>query len=197
VFKLWDTRPVVGVVMCHRVELLEFFGPYEVFSGARSQDGKPLFRVHSLAARPEVSCGGGLKLAPDRVFAKAPGLDILVLPGGPGAAAQRGAKALLEFVAERAATPCQLASVGTGAFLLARCGLLAGKQATTHWAHRRALAKAHPQVEVVRRKVVDQGKVVTAAGGAAGVDLALFLVEKYYGAEARRLEARRLEGPWR
>jgi transcriptional regulator GlxA family with amidase domain len=52
-------------------------------------------------------------------------------------------------------------------------------------------------VEVVRRKVVDQGKVVTAAGGAAGVDLALFLVEKYYGAEARQLEARRLEGPWR
>jgi transcriptional regulator GlxA family with amidase domain len=196
-FKLWDTRPVVGVVLFNQVEVLDFAGPYEVFTGAAGPGGKALFRTHTLAARREITCRGGLKVLPDYLFGKAPGLDILLVPGGPGARAKRGNKPVMAFLAERADTPCQIASVCTGAFLLARAGLLDGRKATTHWARRQDLARDFPRVEVVRERVVDQGKVVTAAGVAAGIDLALFLVEKYYGPEARRREARRLEGPWR
>jgi len=193
----WDTRPVVGVLLFDQVEVLDFAGPYEVLCCAVDERGKPLFRVFTLAENKQVTCRGGLKVAPDKRLSAAPGLDVVLVPGGPGARSRKRGVALVKFLRERADTPAHIASVCTGAFVLARAGLLDGKKATTHWARRAELARAHPKVEVVEGKVVDQGKVITSAGVASGIDLALHLVEKYYGQAARSREAKRLEGPWR
>ncbi len=196
-FKLWDTRPVVGLVLFPEVEVLEFAGPYQVFAGATNAKGKALFRVHSLAAVREVACQGGLRLRPEYQLDKAPGLDIILVPGGPGARERRRQKPVIEFLGERAGTPAHLASVGTGSFLLAAAGLLDGREATTHPNRMKEFARTFPKVKAVRQKIVDQGRLVTAAGGMASMDLALYLLEKYYGAEARQREAQRLKGPWR
>ncbi|KMY67769.1 hypothetical protein AAU61_07770 [Desulfocarbo indianensis] len=194
--KLWDTRPVVGIVLFPLVEVLDFAGPYEVFACAADARGKELFRVHTLAAAGEVACRGGLKVRPDYSLEKAPGLDLIIVPGGPGARQPRKQKPVIDFLRERAQSPAHIASACTGSFLLAAAGLLDGLEATTHGARLGELAKAFPRVKVKAQKIVDQGRVITAGGVSSGIDLALHLLEKYYGPEARAREAKRLEGPW-
>lgn len=196
-FKLWDTRPVVGVVLFPQIEVLDFAGPYEVFACSVNSKDKPQFRVHTLAAVREVECRGGLRVRPDFQLDKAPGLDIIVVPGGPGARAYRRQKPVLEFLRERSESPADITSVCTGSFLLAAAGLLDGLEATTHSARLASFAKAFPKVTVKEDKIVDQGRIITAGGVSSGIDLALYMIEKYYGEEARSREAKRLDGPWR
>jgi transcriptional regulator GlxA family with amidase domain len=195
-FKLWDTRPVVGVVLFPQVEVLDFAGPYEVFACSLNPKGKALFQVHTMAAVREVECRGGMRVRPDYMLNKAPGLDIIVVPGGPGAREYRRQKPVLEFLRERAGTPAHIVSACTGSYLLAAAGLLDGLEATTHSARLEEFAKAFPKVKVKKEKIIDQGRIVTAGGVSSGIDLALYLLEKYYGEEARSREAKRLDGPW-
>lgn len=195
-FKLWDTRPTVGIVLFPQVEVLDFAGPYEVFACSTNAKGKAQFRVHTLAAVREVECSGGLRVRPDYLFDKAPGLDIIVVPGGPGARQHRRQKPVLGFLRERVETPADIASVCTGSFLLAAAGLLDGLEATTHSARLDSFAKVFPKVKVKEDKIVDQGRIITAGGVSSGIDLALYLLEKYYGEDARSREAKRLDGPW-
>jgi len=195
-FKLWDTRPVVGIVLFPQVEVLDFAGPYEVFACSTNAKGKSLFQVHTLAGVREVECRGGLRVRPGYQLDKAPGLDIIVVPGGPGARAFRRQKPVLDFLRERAESPADIASVCTGSFLLAAAGLLDGLEATTHSARLGSFAKAFPKVKAKKGKIVDQGRIITAGGVSSGIDLALFLLEKYYGSEAKSREAKRLDGPW-
>ncbi len=195
-FKLWDTRPVVGIVLFPQVEVLDFAGPYEVFAGSANAKGKALFRVHTLAAVREVECRGGLRVRPDYMLDKAPGLDIILVPGGPGAREYHRQKPVLAFLRDRAATPAHIVSACTGSFLLAAADLLDGLEATTHSARLQEFAKAFPKITVKAQKIIDQGRIITAGGVSSGIDLALYMVEKYYGAEARSREATRLDGPW-
>ncbi len=195
-FKLWDTRPVVGVVLFPRVEILDFAGPYEVFACASNTKGKTLFKVHTMAAVREVECHGGLRVRPDYMLSKAPGLDIIVVPGGPGAREHRRQKPVLGFLRERSETPADIASVCTGSYLLAAAGLLDDLEATTHSARLKEFAKAFPKVKTKSEKIVDQDRIITSGGVSSGIDLALYLLEKYYGQEARSREAKRLDGPW-
>lgn len=196
-FKLWDTRPVVGIVLFPKVEVLDFAGPYEVFACAKNAKGKTLFKVQTLAAVREVECQGGLRVRPDCQLDKAPGLDIIVVPGGPGTREHRRQKPVLEFLRERSESPADIASVCTGSYLLAAAGLLDGLVATTHSARLKDFAKAFPKVKAKSEKIVDQGQIISAGGVASGIDLALYILEKYYGKEARSREAKRLDGPWR
>ena len=195
-FKLWDTRPVVGIVLFPKVEVLDFAGPYEVFACAKNAKGKTLFRAHTMAAGREVECQGGLRVRPDYLLDKAPGLDIIVVPGGPGAREHHRQKPVLEFLRQRAETPADIVSVCTGSYLLAAAGLLGGLEATTHSARLDDFSKTFSKVKVKGEKIVDQGRIITSAGVSSGIDLALYLLEKYYGNETRSREAKRLDGPW-
>lgn len=196
-FKLWDTRPVVGIVLFPKVEVLDFAGPYEVFACCQSDKAKALFRVHTLAAASEIECQGGLKVKPGYTFDKAPGLDIILVPGGPGARQHGRQKPVLKFLRERSESPADIASVCTGSYLLAAAGLLDGLEATTHSARLKEFAKTFPKVKAKGDKIVDQGRIITSGGVSSGIDLALYLLEKYYGKKARSREAKRLDGPWR
>ena len=145
-----------------------------------------------------MSARGGLRIRPTHTPADRPALDALIVPGGPGADDRTPIQdqQLLPFIRDRAQTTPLIASVCTGAFLLGRAGLLDGRPVTTNRGALAALAAEIPAARVVGGKVVDTGAVVTAAGVSSGVDLALHLMERWFGADARRRAAAGLEGPW-
>lgn len=191
-----SSRPLVGILFFDEMEVLDFAGPYEVFACSARADGTKLFEVLTLGDDSGVTCAGGLVVKPDALIAQAPKLDILVVPGGRGARQGSNREDLVKFITEQANQGAVVASVCTGSFLLAHTGLLEGKSATTHPYYLDDFAKAFPQVQVTRSKLVDQNEVLTSGGVASGVDLALHLLERWHGADERRREAARLDGPW-
>jgi transcriptional regulator GlxA family with amidase domain len=192
----------VGIFIFDDVEVLDFAGPFEVFSrtrltpgvdSRRSEDTAP-FRVFTVAAhaRP-VTATGGLRILPDYDFAVAPPIDLLVVPGGFGTRPLLKDPVVLEWIRRAAVSARRIASVCTGALVLAQAGLLAGRRATTHWGAFDLLASLDPSVQVeTTRRVVEDG-VVTSAGVSAGIDMALELVEGLCGREVADDTARYME----
>ena len=176
----------IGIYVFDEVEVLDFAGPFEVFSTAgRLQEragvpaGDRLFPSLVSVSRT-VTARGGLVVSPRWLVRLAPRLDLLVIPGGIVDAELENELALDWFRAHAAHSP--IASVCTGAFLLAQAGLLDGRRATTHWAECDDLEARFPAVQVERDvRFVDEGDVVTAAGVAAGIDMSLHLVERFGG----------------
>jgi transcriptional regulator GlxA family with amidase domain len=188
----------VGILLFDEVEVLDFAGPYEVCSGTLDPSGEPYVSVLTVGTAAEVRCRGGLRVRPDRVLADCPPLDALIVPGGPSADERTPEQddVILPFLRGRAISTPTLASVCTGAFLLARAGLLDGRRATTNTHALEALRREFPGLEVVDAKVVDAGPILTASGVSSGIDLMLHLYERWFGAEARRRAADGLDGPW-
>ena len=196
----------VGILIFDGVEVLDFCGPFEVFSVTRSPadgDGgrgeQPLFRVLTIAERSAiVRCTGGLLVQPHHTIADHPPLDILVVPGGQGTRRERTNPVLLAWIAEQDRRTTLTTSVCTGAFLLAANGLLDGRRATTHWASIDWLREHHPAVDVrAEARIVDEGRIVTSAGISAGIDMALHLVERLHGQAVAEETARHMEYDWR
>lgn len=189
---------LAGVLLFPQVEPLDFAGPYEVLACARDPRGRAYCQALTIAARPEVVCQGGLRVRVDHDLENAPALDILVVPGGPGAREPTGDPGpVLRFLRAQICQVQVLASVCTGSYWLARAGLLDGCSATTHRLRLDDFEQKFPSVAVVRDKVVDLGRIITAGGVASGIDLALHLLARFFGPEARQREAVRLDGPWR
>jgi transcriptional regulator GlxA family with amidase domain len=174
------------------VQTLDVHGPAEVFATASALSGGGAYAVEVVATEPGPVRTSTVALYPDTTMARFRGrIDTLLVPGGTGAAAAYDDERLIEFVREAAARSRRVASVCTGAFLLARAGLLDGLRATTHWAGCAELARRHPEVEVDPEPIfVRDGDVITSAGVTAGMDLALAMVEEDLGREIA-LEAAR------
>lgn len=191
-------RPLVGILLFDDVEVLDFAGPFEVFSSTRSGQGEAYVDVITIAPASEVITRGGLRVRPGYLIDDCPALDALIVPGGPGAddLTDVQTRQLLPFIRQRAGSTPTVASVCTGAFLMGRAGLLDGRQATTHSGALERLAEEFPGVEVIEAKVVDEGSILTAAGVSSGIDLALFLLERWFGGHARASAIRNLDGPW-
>ncbi len=167
----------VLVLLFEQVQSLDVTGPVEVFSGA----GEASYRVltASYDGAP-VRTSSGLTLTPDHALADAPPAHTLVVPGGDGT--RDPDPRLIAWLREHAPHVSRTVSVCTGAFLLARAGLLDGRRATTHWAFCDTLARKYPDVAVDADPVyVRDGPVATSAGVTAGIDLALALVEEDHG----------------
>jgi transcriptional regulator GlxA family with amidase domain len=200
------TLTTVGILIFDDVEVLDFCGPFEVFSVVRAPvtdgDGEeqPLYRVLTIAEQSGiVRCTGGLLVQPHHSIEDHPPLDILVVPGGRGTRRERTNPALLGWIAEQDRRTTLTTSVCTGAFLLAANGLLDGRRATTHWGSIDWLREHHPAVAVrADQRVVDEGRVVTSAGISAGIDMALHLVARLRGTAVATGTARRMEydGDW-
>lgn len=192
------SRPLVGILLFDDVEVLDFAGPYEVCSGTLDPAGEPYVRVVSVGTAAEVRCRGGLLVRPHHTLADCPPLDALIVPGGPSAdeRTQEQDDLILPFLRHRATTTGTLASVCTGAFLMARAGLLEGRQATTNSGALDALRREFPELDVVDAKVVDEGAILTASGVSSGIDLMLHLFARWFGEDARQRAARALDGPW-
>jgi transcriptional regulator GlxA family with amidase domain len=190
----------VGILLFRDVEVLDFAGPLEVFSAASrvalrlAPDASPPFDVFTVAvdAAP-VHARAGLAVVPNHTFTDHPSIDVLVVPGGD-VRAPLACPATLRWLEDRAAHAEVTASVCTGAFLLGACGLLDGRDVTTHHEDLDGLAEACPTAQVhAGRRWIDSGAVVTAAGVAAGLDMSLHLVERFAGAGLAAATARYVE----
>jgi transcriptional regulator GlxA family with amidase domain len=186
----------VGILLFHDVEVLDFAGPYEVFSIARRAGGEKAFCIKTVAqATAPIIARDGLKIIPDCDFDSHPPFDVLIVPGGPGAReTEVHNERLIGWLRARSADTPLLASVCTGAFLLASAGLLKQKNATTHWASLERFEKMFPGVFVRRlEKFVDEREIVTSAGVSAGIDMSLHLVGRLLGEAAAKAAAERIE----
>jgi transcriptional regulator GlxA family with amidase domain len=193
-------RKRVGIVVFPDVEVLDFCGPFEVFSvtrlneQARREEPSP-FEVLLVAERASpVVTTGGMKVTPDHTLETCPPLDILVVPGGWGTRKEIKNAGLLAWIKARAGQVETLTSVCTGSMLLGQAGLLDGRHATTHWRSLQWMRDSFPAVTVEDKlHVVEDGNVLTSAGISAGIDMALRVVARYHGETVARNTARNME----
>ena len=193
----------VTIYLFPDVEVLDFAGPYEVFTTAsrvfkRQNPGSDEpFRVIT-AARTQniVRARAGLNVMPDFSLHNCPATDLLVVPDGVVDKEVSDAQ-VIEWVRTRSREAAITASVCTGAFILAKAGLLQDRAATTHWEDIEDLRAQFSNV-LVREGVrwIDEGEIVTSAGIAAGIDMSLHLVSRIAGAELAVATARQLEVPY-
>jgi transcriptional regulator GlxA family with amidase domain len=195
---LVQTRTLdVAILLFPEVEVLDFAGPFEVFAVASRIDrGHPPFRVRTVAAQKTILARHGLAVTPHACFADRPPVDVLIVPGGivdqPLADA-----ATLDWVAATTRQAVLTASVCTGAFILAKLGLLDGRAATTHWEDVPDLRRDYPAIRVLEDvPFVDEGAIVTSAGISAGIDMSLHLVGRILGLDAARRTARQMQYDW-
>ncbi len=190
----------MGILIFPDVEVLDFCGPYEVFSVTRLNEEKRReepspFEVLLIAENKDpVVATGGLRVLPDVTLENCPTLDILVVPGGWGTRKEINNETLLSWIAERGGHVETLTSVCTGSMLLGRAGLLDGRRATTHWRSLDWMRESFPAVTVEDQyHVVEDGNIITSAGISAGIDMALHVVTRYYGDSVARATARNME----
>ncbi len=196
-------RKRVGIVLFENVEVLDFCGPFEVFSvtrldeGRRREEPSPFEVLLVAESKDPVLTTGGMKVIPDHNFEDCPKLDILVVPGGWGTRKELKNPNMLDWLRTRASEVETLTSVCTGAFLLGSAGLLQGHRATTHWGSLDWMRERFPEVTVEYDKhVVEDGRIITAAGISAGIDMALKVVARYYGEDIARVTAKYMEYPY-
>jgi transcriptional regulator GlxA family with amidase domain len=192
----------VGVLLFDGVAVLDVAGPFEVLTRARLEPGvesrhtedDALFDVFTVAKTGEpVTATGGIVIVPRHSFADAPRIDLLLVPGGFGTRPVLQDAETIDWIRRTAASAQRTASVCTGALLLARAGLLDGRRATTHWGAFGLLTSLAKDVTVDREaRFVDDG-VMTSAGVASGMDLALHIVETLFGRAVADETARYIE----
>lgn len=196
-------RKRVGIVLFQDIEVLDFCGPFEVFSVTRLNEEKRReepspFEVVLVAEGPgAVTTTGGMKVLPHYTFENCPHLDIVVAPGGWGTRKELKNPIMLDWLRARAAEVETLTAVCTGSMLLGSAGLLDGLHATTHWRSLDWMRNSFSAVTVEYGKhFVKDGRVFTSAGISAGIDMSLKVVAHYFGEATARATARHMEYPY-
>lgn len=197
------TVPASGVVpvafpISDGAVLIDFAGPWEVFGNASyvSADGtmdmssKAGFDTYTVAEKKvPITVGGGMKIMPDYTFADAPAPKLIVIPAQGGASS-----AMLEWIRAAAKSADVTMSICTGAFVLAKTGLLSGHSATTHHGSYADLAMQYPDIRVKRGyRFVDEGNIASSGGLTCGIDLAFHIVERYSGRKRAEQTALNME----
>lgn len=190
-----DPIPVAFVISDGTV-MIDLAGPWQVFqevwipSRGPTMDEQMPFRLYTVAASTAaIRASGGMKIVPNFTFANAPAPKVIVIP------AQNGSnKEMLSWITAASRHADLTMSVCTGAFILAKTGLLSGKAATTHHSEYGQFAMQFPDIQVKRGvRYVEAGSVATSGGLSSGIDLALRVVERYFGHEAAAGTAYNLE----
>ncbi|MFW9902749.1 MAG: DJ-1/PfpI family protein [Candidatus Thorarchaeota archaeon] len=202
-----DAPWLVGILVFEQAEILDFCGPYEVLSvtrflneeNQRTEDSP--FEVKLISETGDVvRCRGGLKVVADFNFDNNPKFDLILVPGGWGTRKEVQNPVLIKWLKNQQQDTQLVVSVCTGSFLLAEAGLLDGFEATTHWASIERMKKAYPKVQVIEGKrfiFTGQGRILTSAGIAAGIDMSLFLVSELVGEKVAQKTAHHMEYPWK
>lgn len=179
----------VAVLIDEHAVVIDFAGPWEVLQDEGTAPGFQLYTV--AGSLTPVTASGGLKIAANYTFETAPAPKVVIM----GAQASTDLDAKLAWIRSTAVAADVVMSVCTGAFILAQTGLLDGLSATTHHnAYDRFDAQFGTRIRLIRdRRFVDNGKFITAGGLTSGIDAALHLVARYYGASAARQCAARME----
>ncbi|HVY64779.1 MAG TPA: DJ-1/PfpI family protein [Gammaproteobacteria bacterium] len=187
----------VGILVYDDVEVLDFAGPFQVFTtAARVARPDTPFATFTVGQSAEVLARGGLAIEPSYTFGIEPHIDVLIVPGGI-VTEELGKPAVIDWIAAHAASAQLTASVCTGAFLLAKAGVLEGSKATTHWEDVDDFRRSFPGVAVdPGARWVEQGNVVTSAGISAGIDMSLDLVRRLAGEPLALRTARQMDYRW-
>jgi transcriptional regulator GlxA family with amidase domain len=178
---------VVEVLTFPLVQLLDVTGPIQVFASANDfaleAGGRPPYELRVVAqGGAQVTASAGVKLSTGPLSRGTAPVDTLMVPGGQGVEAAAADPMIIDWVQRRAKRARRIASVCTGAFLLAASGLLDGRRAVTHWSFCAELARRFPRVRVESDPIyLRDGSVWSSAGVTAGIDLALALVEEDLG----------------
>jgi transcriptional regulator GlxA family with amidase domain/YHS domain-containing protein len=188
----------VAFVLSDGAVMIDFAGPWEVFQdamiGGNNMDMKMgMFKLYTVAETTKpIRASGGMKIIPDYSFADAPAPKVIVIPAQ--SAQGHPSQAMQDWIRKSAKTADVTMSVCTGAFLLANTGLLSGKAATTHHSSYKQIAMDYPDIQLRRgARFVDNGNIATAGGLSSGIDLALHVVERYYGRETAETTAYEME----
>lgn len=189
----------LAILLFDDAEVLDFCGPFEVFSVANRTLDAPAFKVFMVTAKPgAVNATNGFSVNPDFEIANCPQPELLLIPGGRGTRREMNNEPLIEWIKLTAIDADLVLSVCTGALLLGKAGLLDGLEVTTHHVAYELLRGIVPSATVHEdRRFVDNGRVITSAGIAAGIDMSLHVVERLLGADAAASTANHMEYPWR
>jgi transcriptional regulator GlxA family with amidase domain len=173
----------IGILLFDDVELLDFAGPYEVFSVANELNDFGLFNVFTISGTGQaIRSVHGMKVLPDYSISNCPGIDILLIPGGNGTRKVIGNALLMDWILATSKESEITFSVCSGARVLAKLGLLDNMEiATHHLVIDDVLSLASGARINTEKRFVDNGKIMTSAGISAGIDLALHIVEKLHG----------------
>jgi len=181
----------VAFLISEGAQVIDFAGPWEVFQDVMvpGRTDHP-FRLYTVSeSTAPIHTSGGMKIVPDYNFENAPAPKVIVIP-----AQSRPSEAALEWIRKSTLTTDVTMSVCTGAFVLARTGLLAGKAATTYHGAFVRFANEFPDIHLKRgARFVEDGNLATAGGLSSGIDLALRVVERYFGHEVAQSTAYDLE----
>jgi len=179
----------VAFALSEGAVMIDFAGPWEVFQDVRFPDKLAAFELFTVAETTQpIRASAGMRITPDYSFDTAPLPKVIIIP------AQRGNAAMLEWIRGKSRTADITASVCTGAFVLAKTGLLAGKSATTHHGAYQQFATQFPDVRIVRgARFVDEGNLASSGGLSSGIDLALHIVERYFGRDVAARTADQME----
>ncbi len=193
-----STTRTLAILVFDDVEVLDFCGPFEVFSVANRFTESPAFSVLTVAENAgPVLTRGGLSVNPHYLLSDCPQPDVLLVPGGQGTRKEMHNQALIDWIMRASGKAELVLSVCTGALLLAKAGLLDGLEATTHHGAIDLLRQTAPTTTVqADRRFVDNGRVVCSAGIAAGIDMSLHVVSRLLGREVADKTARQMDYPW-
>ena len=185
----------IGIFLFNEADVLDFAGPFEVFSLAKIAN-KKLFSVYTIGETGHlITARNGFKVTPGHSISNHPVLDILIIPGGYGAEeVEIKNKKVLDWIKAQYKNLHILASVCTGVILLAEGNILDNKRATTHWLFLDRLETEYPKINVIRNvKYVDEGKLITSAGISAGIHMSLHIIKRIFGDAVAEATAKRME----
>lgn len=188
----------VGIYIYDQAEVLDFSGPFEVFSTAsRICDDDNPFDVFLISETGNtVIARAGYKVLPSFGFNNHPEIDVLIVTGGVHID-EMGKIQVIEWIRQQSQNASVVASVCTGAFLLAQAKVIKKHNVTTHWEDIADLRSKFPQLNVVENvRWVDEGKIMTSGGISAGIDMSLHLVSKLHSNELAEKTARQMDFAW-
>lgn len=189
-----------GIFLFDDMELMDFAGPYEVFTAVNLALEEMLCNVYTISETGStIKTINGLQVLPDFSIDNSPQPDILIIPGGNGTRQLVNNVSIIQWIKNSAEKSEIVFSVCSGARLLAKAGLLDGKEFTTHHLVYEDVAQLAPSAKLKKEKrFTDNGNVMTAGGITAGIDLSLYIVEKLFGqSTAKKVQVYMEYGDWR
>ena len=188
----------VAILIFDKVEVLDFAGPFEVFSVSYDAKGNKLYDVCLIAEENRtIKARNDFQILPNKTIDTEDKFDMVLIPGGFGTRTEMHNEIIENWVKEQFEQVELMLSVCTGALILATSGLLENISATTHHAAFDELAAVAPNTKIIKgTKYVDNGKVITSGGISAGIEMALHVVAKHHGIEQARKTANYMEYTW-
>lgn len=187
----------IGIYIYDQAEVLDFSGPFEVFTTASRVSSDKPFAVYLIAEKEgPVTARAGYRVIPDYTIATHPPLDVLVIVGGVHTDEMHKAR-VKTWISSQVAQVSLIATVCTGVFILASAQPDLLNRVTTHWEDQEDLQVAFPHLEVIKDvRWVDEGRVVSSGGISAGIDMSLYLVSRLHSLELAEKTARQMEYRW-